>query len=62
MNVAWILDLPRVLGQFGHDKENSFLASITTNEKEETDDLVLKQVLHHYIKKLYPDAADIPGK
>ncbi len=62
VNAAWILDLPCVLGQFGHDEEKSFPASVTTNEKGGTDGRFLKQVLCHYINKLYPDAADIPGK
>ncbi len=50
VNAAWILDLPHVLGQFGHDKEKLFPASATTNEKGGTDGRVLKQVLLHYVK------------
>ena len=62
VNAAWILDLPRVTAQFGHDEEKTFAASVTTNEKGGTDGRVLKQVLNHYVTQLFPDAADIPGK
>ena len=62
VNAAWILNLPRVVGRFGHDNDKSFPASVTTNEKGGTDGRVLQQVLQHYIAKLFPDVADIPGK
>jgi hypothetical protein len=41
VNAAWIVALPRVTGKFGHDKEKSFPASVTTNEKGGTDGRVL---------------------
>lgn len=62
VNAAWILALPRVTGIFGHDKEKSFPASVTTNEKGGTDGRVLRQLLMYYVNTLYPDAADIAGK
>ncbi len=62
VNASWIIDLPQVTGQFGHDEPKTFPSSVTTNEKGGTDARVLQQVLLHYIKMLYPDADDIPGK
>jgi hypothetical protein len=62
VNASWIIDLPRVTGQFGHDEPKTFPSSVMTNEKGGTDARVLQQVLLHYIKMLYPDADDIPGK
>jgi hypothetical protein len=62
VNAAWILVLPCVTAQFGHDEEKTFAASVTTNEKGGTDGRVLKQVLNHYVTQLFPGSADIPGK
>jgi hypothetical protein len=62
VNASLILDLPRKTGQFGHDEQKTFPSIVTTNEKGGTDTRVLQQVLLHYIKVLYPDADDVPGK
>jgi hypothetical protein len=48
--------------KFGHDQEKSFPASVTTNKKGGTDGPVLQQLLLHYVKTLYPNASDTPGK
>jgi hypothetical protein len=50
INATWIIDLPRVTGQFGHNEPNPFPSSVTTNEKSGTDERVLQQVLLWYIK------------
>jgi len=62
VNAAWIVSLPRVKGTFGHQEEKVFPASVTTNEKGGTDGRVLRQLLLYYVKNLYPDVADTPGK
>jgi hypothetical protein len=62
VNAAWIVALPHVTGKFGHDQEKSFPASMTTKEKGGTDGHVLRQLLLHNVKTLYPDASDTPGK
>jgi hypothetical protein len=62
VNAAWILSLPRVKGIFWHKEEKVFPASVTTNEKGGTDGRVLWQLWLYYVKHLYPDVADTPGK
>jgi hypothetical protein len=62
VNAAWIVSLPRFKGTFGHQEEKVFPASVTTNEKGGSDGRVLQKLLHYYVKTLYPDVADTPGK
>ncbi len=37
VNASWIVDLPWVAGQFGHDEEQIFPSSATINEKGRMD-------------------------
>ncbi len=62
VNASWIVNLPHVTGRFGHDEQKTFPLSVTMNGEGGMDARVLQQVLLHYIKVLYPDADDIPGK
>jgi hypothetical protein len=62
VNAAWTLSLSWVKGIFGHGEENIFPASVTLNEEGRSDGQVLQHLLLYYLRSLYPDVADIPGK
>jgi hypothetical protein len=62
VDYQWIADFPQVQGRYGHDLVDEYCAQLTVNEKGGSDCLTLHQCLTAYQQKLWPDAADIPGK
>jgi hypothetical protein len=62
VDYRWIADFPRVQGRYGHDLVEEYCAQLTVNEKGGYDCLTLHQCLTAYHPRLWPDAADIPGK
>jgi hypothetical protein len=62
IDYRWIADFPRVQGVFGHEDVHEYWTQLTLNEKCGSDCRVLNQCLTGYQERLYPDAADIPGK
>jgi hypothetical protein len=58
----WIAAMPRIQGIFGHESVNEYCAQVTVNKKGGSDSRVLSQCLTAYQERLYPDAADVPGK
>ncbi len=51
-----------VKGQWGHKEETSYLPSIGMNEKGGMNDEEFLKYFETNLTKLYPDAADMPGK
>jgi hypothetical protein len=62
LDYRWIADFPRVQGRYGHDLVEEYCAQLTVNEKGGSDCRTLQQCLTAYQQRLWPDAADIPGK
>jgi hypothetical protein len=62
VDYRWIADFPRVQGRYGHDLVEEYCAQLTVNEKGGSDCRTLHQCLTAYQQRLWPDAADIPGK
>ncbi len=46
VNASWLVGLPRLHALFGHEEEQCFPATVTTNERGGTDSRVHAQVLH----------------
>jgi hypothetical protein len=55
-------DFPRVQGVFGHEDVHEYCTQLTVNDKGGFDCRVLNQCLTGYQERIYPDAADVPGK
>jgi hypothetical protein len=62
VDYRWIAAMPRIQGIFGHKIVNEYCAQVTVNEKGGSDSRVLSQCLTAYQERLYPNAADVPGK
>jgi hypothetical protein len=62
VDYRWISDFPWVQGWYGHDLVEEYCAQLTVNEKGEYDCRTFHQCITAYQQKLWPDAADIPGK
>jgi hypothetical protein len=62
IDYRWISDFPRVQGVFGHEDVHEYCTQLTVNDKGGSNCRVLNQCLTGYQERLYPDAADVPGK
>jgi hypothetical protein len=62
IDYRWIADFPCVQGVFGHEDVHECCTQLTVNDKGGSDCCVLNQCLTGYQERLYPDAADVPGK
>jgi hypothetical protein len=62
IDYRWMADFPRVQGVFGHEDAHEYFTQLTVNDKGGSDCRVLNQCLTGYQERLYPDAADVPGK
>ena len=62
VNLSWTTDLPSAYVRFRHDLYHRYCATVTVNQKGGMDKCVLSQLLQSYVDRLYPDAADTPGK
>lgn len=51
-----------VKGKWGHEEETSYLPSVAMNEKGGMNDEEFLKYFTTNLTKLYPDAADVPGK
>jgi hypothetical protein len=62
IDYCWIANFPRVQGVFGREDVHEYCTQLTVNDKGSSDCRVLNQCLTRYQERLYPDAADVPGK
>jgi hypothetical protein len=62
VDYRWIADFPQVQGWYGHDLVEDQCAQLTVNEKGGSECCTLHQCLAAYQQRMWPDAAEIPGK
>jgi hypothetical protein len=62
IDYRWIANFPHVQGVFGHEDAHKYCTQLNVNDKGGSDCHVLNQCLNGYQERLYPDAADVPGK